>query len=126
MNRRRQRGSMLIEAIIAMMVLIVVVAGFTTLTATKAAALGDAQARSLATRCADAEIARLRGLPFADLEKENNRALTLAGVDGGRGRVTVRKTDDGLREVRVRVMWRLRTGADETLVLYTLIGPEMK
>lgn len=123
MRSRRRRGSLLIEAVVALSVLVVVVAGFTDLTASKSNILVDAQERTVATRWADGEIGRLRGLPFDQLDRENNRTTGIDGLTGGKGRVTVKGADRGLKEVRVKVAWTHRDGADETLVLYTLIGP---
>ena len=123
MRSRRRRGSLLIEAVIAMSVLAVVVAAFTEITATKSNILLDAQERTQATRWADAEIGRLRALSFEDLPRENNRSFQVQGLNNGRGRVTVKDSERGLKEVRVKVTWTLRNGADDTLFLTTLVGP---
>lgn len=120
---KRLRGSMLVEAMVALTVLTVVAAGYTSLTANKALLLEDARARSLATRAADGEIARLRASDFDTLSKQNNRSEAVAGLPGGRLRVQVKAAEHGLKEVRVGVTWTLRSGAEETLVCYALIGP---
>lgn len=114
---------MLVEAMVALTVLTVVAAGYTSLTSSKALLLEDAKARSTATRAAEAEISRLRATDFNALAKQNNRSEAVTGLPGGRLRVQVKAAEHGLKEVRVGVTWTLRTGGEETLVCYTLIGP---
>jgi hypothetical protein len=120
MGRRRgrgagERGSILIDYFVGVSFFLVTLGVFLELTRIKVAASGEAERRMRAVAAAESRIAELRAGAAAA------GGFEVAAI-GGRGEVSVKPRDDGLRDAAVVVRWRERRGREESVQLTTVLG----
>ncbi len=116
--RRRERGVLLIDALVAMSFFGVVLGGWLALTNLKFRALGEADRRFRATQAASSAIAEMR---------DGWRSPGKFVVPGGAGLMgdaaLGEPRPDGWRELTVTVRWTEPGMREETVRLTTLVKP---